>query len=116
MGESAVKMTKRKTMTVVAISGPMTINMISELKSVMLKAFSLGKEVQMSLAGVTEVDLTGLQLICSSHRTSVCLEQDFSVTGAEGEALSSVSQLAGMTRHTGCAQDINSTCVWKKQE
>ena len=102
-------------MTVVRVSGPMTIDTISELKNAMLKAFGLGKEVQLSLAAVTDVDLTGLQLLCSSHRTSIIKELGFSITGAEGEALSAVSQLAGMLRHTGCAQDVGGTCLWKER-
>jgi anti-anti-sigma factor len=114
MGAPAVKIVKRKSVTVVSLSGAMTIENIGELKSWLLKAFSFGKDVQLSLKGVTEVDLTGLQLLCSAHRTSIARELHFSVTGAAGEVVSSVADLTGMMRHAGCASDSNGTCVWKK--
>jgi anti-anti-sigma regulatory factor len=116
MDASAVKIVKRKAVTVVSLSGAMTIENIGELKSGLLKAFSFGKDVQLSLKGVTEVDLTGLQLLCSAHRTSIARELHFSVTGAAGEVVSSVADLTGMMRHAGCASDINGTCVWKKKQ
>jgi len=113
MGVSAIKISRKKSVTVVAINGRMTIDRIAELRDGLLKAFKLGKNVQLSLAAVTEVDLTGLQLLCSSHRTAIAKDLDFSLTDADGDVLSSVTELAGMMRRTGCAQDINGTCVWK---
>jgi len=116
MGESSVKISKQKTLTVVAITGRMTVDTIGDLKGGFLKAFELGKNVQLSLAGVTEVDLAGLQLLCSSHRTSIAREVGFVVTGAEGEVICSVAELSGMMRRTSCAEDINGTCVWQREK
>lgn len=115
MDTPSVKITKKKDRTLVAINGAMTIGQAAELRDGLLQAFGMGKRVELSLEGVTEVDITGLQLLCSSHRTSTAKELEFCVTGADGERFSSVALLAGMQRHTGCAQDSAGTCVWKKE-
>ena len=115
MDAPVVKITKKKDRTLVAVNGAMTIGQASELRSGLLQAFELGKNVELSLAGVTEVDITGLQLICSSHRTSLQKNLVLSVSGSETEPIASVSELAGMLRHIGCAQDVNGTCPWKKE-
>jgi anti-anti-sigma regulatory factor len=114
VGESTVKISKRKAATVVAISGPMTIANIGELKDGLLKAFNLGKKVQLSVAAVTDVDVTGLQLLCSCHRTSIAKDLEFSITGVDGAAFATVTGVAGMMRNTGCDQDLAGSCIWKQ--
>ena len=114
MGEPAVVIAEEEA-TEVAISGAMTIDRIGELRGLLLEAFSLGKRVHISLAGVTEVDITGLQLLCSAHRTSLAKGVEFSVSGGEGKILSLMAKQAGMLRHVGCPEDICGTCVWKDE-
>ena len=115
MAESAVTTIKNQAATEVAVSGAMTIDMILELKDRLHEAFHLGKKVRLSLAGVTELDLTGLQLICSAHRTAIAKELELSVEGGDGEAVASVARLSGMPRHMGCARDVGDSCVWKRR-
>lgn len=114
MAEPFLKMTNKKDHTLVAVTGEMTVAQASELREGLLKAFEMGKGVEFSLAGVDQVDLTGLQLICSAHRTALLKGVPFTVIGADSGAVSSAAELAGMLRHTGCVQDVNQTCVWKK--
>ena len=113
MEETAVGIIERETVTEVAISGPMTIQQVDQLRLGLLKAFDLGKKVQISLAAVTEVDVTGLQLLCSAHRTSIVRGLDFSVFGSENKILALVAKQAGMRRHIGCSEDVCGTCVWR---
>jgi anti-anti-sigma regulatory factor len=112
MSDSSVKIKKKKAVTEVAIIGTMTIDRVGELRLGLQKAFSHGKPVELSLAGVTDVDLTGLQLLCSSHRTSIAREVAFSVIGADADTFAAVADLAGMARHAGCAAG----CVWVKEQ
>uniref|UniRef100_C6E3S6 Anti-sigma-factor antagonist n=1 Tax=Geobacter sp. (strain M21) TaxID=443144 RepID=C6E3S6_GEOSM len=116
MGTQLLKITKKKQLTQVAINGAMTIGQASELKAGLLKAFETGKPVEIQLAGVTEVDVTGLQLICSAHRSSLQRGCALQVSGTDSEGLSHAARMAGMLRHAGCAQDVTNTCVWKTEE
>lgn len=116
MGAQAVKITRNKGMTKAAVTGAMTIERVAELRQGLLKAFEPGKPVVVSVTGVTEVDLTGLQLLCSAHRTSSARGVGFELEGFEAGPVAAVAKLAGMLRHTGCAQDACGTCIWKKSE
>lgn len=113
MDDPAVMMIKNSSATHVAVTGPMTIARIGEIRDGLLEAFALGQKVQLSLEGVTEVDLTGLQLICSAHRTSIASNLELSISGCQ-ETIAAVAELSGMPRHTGCAQDLEGSCVWKR--
>jgi anti-anti-sigma regulatory factor len=110
-----VKVVKRKGLTEVAIVGPMTIGTAREIRDGLLKAFSFGKDVEISLAGSSEIDVAGLQLLCSAHRSSVNMQLGFRVTGTGSEELFSVAQLAGMMRQTGCVHNVGS-CIWHEEE
>jgi len=109
-----VKVSKKKDRTQVVVSGSLTIAQAAQLRDGLLQAFNSGKKVELSLAGVTAFDLTALQLICSAHRTSCQRGMEFTVVGDDLEQFTSVARLAGMLRHTGCVQDVNCSCIWKR--
>lgn len=116
MPAQPLKITNRKDRTMVTISGPMTVVQAVELKNGLLKAFESGKDVELSLAGLTEVDLTGLQLVCSSHKTSIQRGVRLSLAAPPPQPFCEIASLAGMQRMTGCAQDISGTCLWKVED
>lgn len=109
-----VKISKKKDRTQVVLSGSLTIAQAAQLRDGLLQAFDAGKNVEISLVGVTELDLTVLQILCSSHRTSYQKGVELSVGGADLEPFLSVTTLAGMLRHTGCVLDVNCSCIWKR--
>jgi ABC-type transporter Mla MlaB component len=115
MNESGIHMITKDTVTSVSICGPMTIDKIGELRDGLLKAFDVGQKVELSLQEVTDLDLTGLQLLCSAHRTAIAGHLSFSIVGRDGAAVLPVVTSSGMLRHVGCAEDTEGTCVWKKE-
>jgi len=96
----------------VMIGGEMTIRNAGEIRNALLVAFSEGEGVCLEMGKVTEVDLAGLQLLCAAHRTSMKDKKHFSISGIDNEAFKCIIQDAGFLRHTGCADDVNKTCVW----
>ncbi len=116
MGTQLLKITKKKDVTQVAINGAMTICQAAELKAGLLKAFETGKPVEIQVAGVTEVDVTGLQLICSAHRSSLERGCTLKVSGTDSEGFARVAQQAGMLRHAGCSHDVTNSCIWKTED
>jgi anti-anti-sigma regulatory factor len=97
---------------IVVVSGGMTIQNAREVRNALMEAFSDGEGVCLEMGKVTEVDLAGLQLLCAAHRTSMTDKKHFSVSGIDNEAIKSVIRDAGFPRHTGCAEDIDKTCIW----
>ena len=115
MHESVITVRNNESVTSVAINGAMTIDNVGEIRGGLLTAFGRGKNVELSLEGVTDLDLTGLQLLCSAHRTSLAGGLGFSIVGREEGPVSSVAKSSGMLRHVGCADDTGGSCVWKKE-
>ena len=97
---------------IVVVNGEMTIQNAGEIRNVLLEAFSQGEGVCLEMGKVTEADLAGLQLLCAAHRTSMADKKHFSVSGIDNDAIRPVIRDAGFPRHTGCAEDIDKTCVW----
>lgn len=97
---------------VVRISGDMTIPNASELRERLLEAFRQADCVTLDLNGVTGIDVSGLQLLCSAHRSSVVLNKAFTIVGREQPAVRDVASAAGQLRSSGCAQDVCHTCIW----
>lgn len=115
MGAPFLKIGKKKDRTTVAVKGAMTIAQAVELREGLLQAFAEGKSVEILLTDVTEVDITGLQLMCSSHRTSLEKQLKLTITGGDADVFYKVAEQAGMLRHTGCSQDVTGTCLWKQE-
>lgn len=97
---------------IVVINGEMTIQNAEEIRNAMLKAFSDGERLILEMEKVTALDLTGLQLLCAAHRTSIVDKKHFSVNGIYSDAIKSVIMDAGFPRRNGCVGDIDKTCVW----
>ncbi len=95
-----------------AINGEMNIQKIAEIREAICDAFSASDSVVLDLQGVTEIDLTGLQLICSAHISSITKGKGFSVKFPADESITNVAGDAGFGRHKGCAGDVNHTCIW----
>jgi len=115
MRESAGKKTKRNRgggPRTVIVAGRMTIDRAAEIQQGLLAAFAGAEGVCLDVTQVTEVDLTGLQLICSSHRTSLRDRKSFLVNGCDSGVIRDAAQVAGFLRHVGCVQDMQKTCIW----
>lgn len=97
---------------VVTINGPATIPNVNALLVQLLAAFQRADHLIIDLHGVTDIDATGLQLLCSSHRSSLAINKDFSVRGQLQPVIREVAAASGQLRSSGCAIDSNHTCIW----
>jgi anti-anti-sigma factor len=97
---------------VITLNGKMTIQYAEEIKKVLQEALANNDRLQLDLEGVSEVDLTGLQLICAAHISAIRLEKQFIVNFSVNEPIKTIVQDAGFIRHIGCSIDISKTCVW----
>jgi anti-anti-sigma regulatory factor len=96
----------------IGISGAMTIHHAGEIRTALLEALDEADEVRMEMARVTEIDLVGLQLLCSAHQSSVAINKRFSLGGCCDIYVKEIIDGSGFRRHIGCVQDVNQTCLW----
>ena len=99
---------------VVTIAGTMTIPYAGELREQLLAAFEKADTIAADLCGVTEIDVAGLQLLCSAHRSSVLMNKAFSIVSRQGSVVWEAADAAGQLRQVGCVVDVCHchTCVW----
>uniref|UniRef100_A0A831U6N1 Anti-sigma factor antagonist n=1 Tax=Geobacter metallireducens TaxID=28232 RepID=A0A831U6N1_GEOME len=97
---------------VLRVGGELTIPCAGQFREALLGAFDGAGKVIINLDGVRAVDITGLQLLCSAHRTANAREKGFGVEGVTNPAVAEAAGLAGFRRHVGCAADVGKTCIW----
>lgn len=97
---------------VLQLAGELTIPFAGDFRGALLDAFEKAATVVVDVEKLDSVDITGLQLLCSAHRTSCARSKAFRLAGEESGPFAEAVYLAGFTRHVGCARDVGKTCIW----
>ncbi|TWJ26460.1 STAS domain-containing protein [Geobacter argillaceus] len=97
---------------VVTIAGEMTIPYAGELREHLLAAFQKANRITADLTAVTGIDVAGLQILCSAHRSSVFMKKSFTIIGGPGSAVWEAADAVGQLRQMGCVVDVCHTCIW----
>jgi len=97
---------------VLRLKGSLTIERAHELKQTLLEALRSNERIVLELEGVTEIDLSCLQLLCSAHRTSLRLDRQLTLHGERSEALRMAVRDAGFPRILGCHENPDRGCLW----
>lgn len=82
----------------VAVEGEMTIYTAAELKNELLDIMADGHKFEVNLAGVSEIDTAGLQLLILMKREAVRRNKDMSITAHSPAVIDilDLSNLAGL--------------------
>jgi anti-anti-sigma regulatory factor len=96
----------------VIVTGAATIANANTLLMHLLAAFHHADNVILDVHGVTEIDTAGLQLLCSSHRSSLYIGKKFSLTGQQQSLFREAAAASGQLRTSGCALDTEHMCIW----
>lgn len=97
---------------VLKVGGELTIPFAGEFRGALLDAFDAAARVIVNLEGVSAADITGLQLLCSAHRSACAREKALCVEGMTNPVVAEAAGLAGFRRHVGCAVDVGKSCIW----
>lgn len=99
--------------TILILSGELTIESASELKNAFVQILENTDHVFLDLKNVTEIDLSGLQLLCSAHRTSLHLKKSLGLADGYPQALSRAVEESGyLSRYSICVQERQENCLW----
>jgi len=98
------------------LAGSVTIGQAAALQQALLTALGSADEVRVDLSEITEIDLTGLQLLDASHRSALMSGQLFCLDHGGNPSFRAAVDSAGFRRHTGCERDINGSCIWVEGE
>ncbi len=70
--------------------------------------------VSIHLEGVTEIDLSGLQLLCSAHRSAAKLKKRLTLSGVPQELFGQIMETSGYVRLKDCEIHGAEGCFWVK--
>jgi anti-anti-sigma regulatory factor len=107
-----VEMMRSAETSVLKLTGGWTIERANELKRALLEALSGGERIVIELEGLTELDLSTMQLFCSTHRTSLRLGKHLAFHEQKPETLKRMVRDAGFVRTIGCHKDPHKSCLW----
>jgi anti-anti-sigma factor len=109
----AVRIEESEGRQTLRVQGEICLPTAATLRRALIEALEGGRETVMELGEVTNADLSGLQLLCSAHRT--CLKRGVSLTmGAASEKLRGAALLAGYEARTAvCPFRRDGVCLWK---
>lgn len=109
----ALTSTCRENGDIVITSGDrLTIENAAEFLNLLREGFEASRRVTLEFEEGMEIDLTGIQLICSACKTAAAQGKSFTYGGIRPAALDGVIQACGAERHTACKQNNNSNCLW----
>lgn len=97
---------------ILCIGGDLTIPFAGEFRGALLEALDQAASVEVDVSGVSTVDITGLQLLCSAHRAACTRHKGFFLTGRDNPVFVESVGLAGFERHVGCSRDAGKNCIW----
>lgn len=92
------------------LEGEMIIDHADELKGILLDALQHNRTLDLNLTGISKVDLFGLQVLCSAHRSALKTDQKLTMHGEQPGAFHDAIHLAGFNCSVACVAD--KTCPW----
>ncbi len=109
----SVKKTKEGASRISA-SGSLTIESAGELHKVLRHELENSMSVSLDMGKVSDVDMAGLQLLCSAHKTARTWGKDMSIEKAAKVLLDHVDR-SGYIHHRGCPEEFE-PCLWSRED
>ncbi len=97
---------------VLTISGSITIPFIGDIAKELTPHLTGANDVRLLLDGVTDIDVTGLQLLCAIHRQHAAASKSCTLSCTLSDAVYTAAAEAGFLRHAGCIISETCPCIW----
>lgn len=97
------------------LSGDITVRAAIELRAALSRALGGVDRLVIRIEGVTEADVSSLQILCSTHRTSRMLMKELRLAG-RSPSFSRVAEESGFARHLSCPLGGSEGCIWTDGE
>lgn len=97
---------------VISSGDRLTIENAAEFSRLISEAFEASHLVAVEFDPAVEIDITGVQVLCSACKSAVNSGKIFSYSGPQPQALTDIISSSGAERHAGCKHTNNSPCIW----
>ncbi len=100
----------------IAVNGPLDISRAKEARDALLRALEEVKTLVVDLAGLTDADITTLQVLCSAHLYCLKTGKKISIQGEVPGVLRELIDQSGYRRRLGCKAGGEEDCLWSSME
>jgi anti-anti-sigma regulatory factor len=97
---------------VLRLSGSLTVQYAGELRQALMEALSTAGTVSIELSDDLEIDIAGLQMLCSAHRTSLASGRKLFLKRTVPALFRQGVEAAGLLRQKGCSLNPQEDCLW----
>jgi anti-anti-sigma regulatory factor len=94
------------------LSGSLTVQYAGELRQALMEALAAAGTVSIEFGEDLEIDIAGLQLLCSAHRTSLAGGRRLFLQKTAPATFRQGVEAAGLLRRQGCSLDTHQDCLW----
>ncbi len=98
--------------TVVTSGNRLSIETAAEFSRIVREALTASRHVMIEFEPTVEIDLTGVQILCSACKSAAQNGKIFSYRGELPHGLVELIAVSGAERHAACKHNNNSTCIW----
>lgn len=97
---------------IVTSGGRLTIENAAEFSRILREALEASKKVAIEFEPDVEIDITGIQILCSACKSAAQADSILSYHGPQPQALADVIASSGAERNAICKFNNNSNCSW----
>jgi anti-anti-sigma factor len=111
-----LKTEKTGNIVTVKMGGPLTIEHAAKFKNFISNLPGEAEEIVLDLDGVTDIDLSCIQLLCSANLFFDKTRKRLIRKSAQTEVITRALSEAGYTREMVCHEKPCNNCLWKGEE
>jgi anti-anti-sigma factor len=97
---------------VLNLEGALTVQQAKDLKDALLSALGSADQVSLRLEQVTEIDIAGLQVLCSAYRTAMARNKGLILSGPVPDGFAKAVADSGYSCRSGCSANSKTKCPW----
>lgn len=107
-----MKVILEKDKAYIRFDGELTIHNVAALRDGLLQALGQNDRIEIDLEGVTAMDLAGLQMLCSAHRSALAQGKTLSLNNRLVPVLPQAREAAGFVLNQSCRDNPTADCFW----
>jgi len=96
----------------ITIGGRLAIDTTAALKDFLLEQWPASKSIRLDSSALEEIDLTGMQLLCSACYTALSENRSFRFSGKPAPCIAQGVDNLGFQDHKLCKHNASISCIW----
>lgn len=97
---------------IVTSGNRLTIETAADFSRIVREALEASEKVAIEFESAVEIDITGVQILCSACKSAAQKSKTFSFQAPHPQSLTDIISSSGAERHAVCKHNNDSTCIW----